>query len=259
MVRQKRIDLRGKFYNITELQDYRNMLAKEANVQLRALEKAGKTQYAYRTAKRNIKAVRGSGRYRRYEEKKDGYDRDSLPQLRWEIEELEHFLDSKTSTVQGSLDYEERMLNQARERGLKVKNAQEFWNFLSSETYKNLANKKIDSAMLQEFWDRASNRGYGTKRLYDALKEYQKGEVSLKELFQKHRISLKRRKAKGETKGSPGRPRKDGSPTAGVPSESMAKNAGKKQAAKGKYLREKERKAAKRRKALNRVARRLGI
>ena len=192
---RKRIDLRGRYYSIQELTKLRNDLAKEVNRNLRELEKAKKTKYAYRTAIANIRQIRG-GRYRRYEERKKGYTKDDLPRLKLEIDELETYLSYKTGSLEGYMDYEENVLERFRERGLKVSNPQSFFDFLSSETYRNLANRKIDSGVLQEFYDRALSKKMSITELNQLLDEYEKGEKSVKELYKEAGMRFLKRKRK---------------------------------------------------------------
>lgn len=185
---RKRIDLRGKYYAIKDLMAYRNELAKEVNKNLRALEKAKKTQYAYRTAIRNIRQIRG-GKKRRYEERK-AFTKDQLPLLKLEIDELETYLEYKTATLEGTLKYEGQALSVIRERGLKVSDPQAFFDFLSSEIYNTLANRKIDSEILQDFWDRAHEEGLSTRQLSQILDKYQKGQVSVRDMYEKAGIDF---------------------------------------------------------------------
>lgn len=186
--RIQRIDLRGKYYNLTELTQLRNELAKEVNKNLLALERAKKTQYAYNRAIRNIQDVRG-GKKRRYETNKT-YTSGELPLLKLEIDEMQQFLDYKTSTVEGATQYEENAVRAMRERGLKVSDPTEFFNFLSSEIYSYLASRKIDSEILQDFWDRAHEEGLSPHELNKLLDQYKKGTVSVKDMYEKAGIDF---------------------------------------------------------------------
>lgn len=184
MERKQRIDLRGRYYNIKELEQYRNEIAREANRRLRELEQAGYKQYGYKRALSNIQMLSGKKRKRRFERSKSGYTKSTLEDLRREIEMIESFLDYKTGTVEGAREYEEKVVSSFRDKGLTVRDSSAFFGFLSSQLYKDLSNRKIASEILQEYFDRMSDEGFSTSYINRQLKKYEKGNKSVKDLYE---------------------------------------------------------------------------
>lgn len=182
-MRKQRIDLRGKYYTIKELENYRNQLASQANKNLLELERAGYKQYAYSRAVQNIRLIEG-GKKRRFKKKKSGYTRENLESLRTEIEAIEAFLDYKTGTVEGAREYEEKVTSAFRKKGYSLRNSKDFFSFLSSRLYDDLANRKIDSEILQEYYDRMTDEGYSDKQIRRKLQQYEKGNKSVKDLYE---------------------------------------------------------------------------
>lgn len=182
--------LKTDFQHIDDLMIERNKLAREANKRLYALEKAGYKNYVYKYTVTTIREIRG-GKRRRFEAKKK-YDKSfqSAVSLRSEIMIIQHFLDSKTSTVEGASAYEERVVESFKTRGLKVSNVKSFFNFLSSELYKSLANSKMDSEVLQDFFDKAVEKNLRPVDIYNKLRQYEKGDIGVKDLYKKSGLSF---------------------------------------------------------------------
>lgn len=94
----------------TQLQAAVRKAAKAANQRLVRLEKAGKTRGIYQTA---MGALEGRKRF------KERPNKLTLPQLRREYANLRTFLSSKSSTVSGQSDIDEKRYQTAVNRGYK--------------------------------------------------------------------------------------------------------------------------------------------
>ena len=180
------IDLRGHNYDIEEVRKLRKKLAKRANARLVTLEKHGYTKNAYRIATRYTEETRGKKRFSEGMMKKA-----EIAYLRDEIEVLRVFLTSKSSTIKGNNEIEKERLEFFRGvrkvdeegkltgLGLEISDPEEFFKFLNSTEYKDLANKMISSSVLMEFYDsvKESNDDVKYEELLKALEEYRKGKV----------------------------------------------------------------------------------
>lgn len=102
----------GSAYTATkqELEKAVRRAAKAANSRLRRLEKTGNTQYAYKSAMRNL-----DNRKRFYENTKNK----TMAQLRYEYGVLRDFISRPTSTVQGIRNIQGQRYQTAVERGFK--------------------------------------------------------------------------------------------------------------------------------------------
>lgn len=177
----KRFDIRGKGYTFADLQRIRDEMAEKVNRRLYDLERAGYKDYAYRVAVANIRRSRG-GRRRRYEKKKK-YARSELNQLRMELDELQMFLGYKTSSVEGAMEYENKVVNAFEARGIHIDDRQDFWNFLSSSLYNELANKLLPSEILQDFYTKTRAEGYKNQEVRRLLREFRRSSKGVKELY----------------------------------------------------------------------------
>lgn len=175
------IDLRGKRYDIDEVRALRRKLAKRANARLLSLERKGLTKNAYRVATRYTQATRGRNRF------SEAYLKSAeISYLREDIENLRVFLNSVTSTVSGYNQLKKERIARFRQKGLKIDDEDQFYRFLNSKIYKDLANKLISSDKLIEFYDDVVDGGkYEMKDLKEALEEFKKGDVeSIDDLYE---------------------------------------------------------------------------
>jgi Lhr-like helicase len=175
------IDLRGKRYDIDEVRALRRKLAKRANARLLSLERKGLTKNAYRVATRYTQATRGRNRF------SEAYLKSAeISYLREDIENLRVFLNSVTSTVSGYKQLKKERISRFRQNGLKIDDEDQFYRFLNSKIYKDLANKLISSDKLIEFYDDVVDSGkYEMKDLKEALEEFKKGDVeSIDDLYE---------------------------------------------------------------------------
>ena len=183
-----RIDLRRKDVDIEEVRSIRRKLAKRANQRLRVLEKNKLTKNAYRVATRYTQQTRGKNRF---SEAKKMVKAD-MGYLKQEILELERFLNSVTSTLTGYKKLERQRLKVFRDYGLKVKDTQEFFDFLDSEIYKQLANKTISSDILQEFYDTVKSKKDAKKEeIQKALEKFREGNIdTIDELYEEFDLTF---------------------------------------------------------------------
>lgn len=182
-----RIDLRRKDVDIEEVRSIRRNLAKRANQRLRVLEKNKLTKNAYRVATRYTQQTRGKDRFSEAKMVKA-----DMRYLKQEILELERFLNSVTSTLTGYKKLEQQRLKVFRDYGLKVKDTQEFFDFLDSEIYKQLANKAISSDILQEFYDTVKSKKDAKKEeIQKALEKFREGNIdTIDELYEEFDLTF---------------------------------------------------------------------
>lgn len=182
-----RIDLRRKDVDIEEVRSIRRNLAKRANQRLRVLEKNKLTKNAYRVATRYTQQTRGKDRFSEAKMVKA-----DMGYLKQEILELERFLNSVTSTLTGYKKLEQQRLKVFRDYGLKVKDTQEFFDFLDSEIYKQLANKAISSDILQEFYDTVKSKKDAKKEeIQKALEKFREGNIdTIDELYEEFDLTF---------------------------------------------------------------------
>lgn len=187
-MRDYRLDLRGRFYSVDELQKIRRHYAHIANQRLSALEKADMAVYAYDVATHYTRMTRGSKRFS--ESKKFSEDPTVLKR---EIDALTTFLSSRTSTISGQKAVNrQKMQSFERKFGASIDDKREFWNFLSSETFQALRRaRRGDSDFYVEFYLRSKEKGLSSKQIDDLLEEYRKGEISgIDELFEEANLNF---------------------------------------------------------------------
>ena len=112
--------------------------------------------------------------------------------LKQEILELERFLNSVTSTLTGYKELEKQRVRVFRDYGLEVKDTQEFFDFLNSEIYKQLANKSISSDILQEFYDTVKSKKDAKKEeIQKALEKFRGGNIdTIDELYKEFDLTF---------------------------------------------------------------------
>ena len=181
------IDLRRNDIDIDKVRTIRRKLAKRANQRLRVLEKNKLTKNAYRVAMRYTQQTRGKDRFSEAKMVKA-----DLKYLRQEILELERFLNSVTSTLSGYKELEKQRLKVFRDFGLEVKDTHEFFDFLNSEIYKQLANKAISSDILQEFYDTVKSKKEAKREeIQKALEKFREGNIdTIDELYEEFDLTF---------------------------------------------------------------------
>lgn len=209
-----------------ELAEIRKALAKRANQRLVRLERAtskitgekietfGAAEFAYQYLERK---EQGKRRFNESMRKGESFD-----DLKYDILQLQSFLTAKTSTVQGVHEIEKlrfqkfeggewgtaykrakekgitgEELEKYKQRSLHFLSTKEFYDFVSSATFKGLQKSGFTSEQLVEVYDEAREKSvnlgveediYG--KLVTALEEYREGkQVSLKDLKQRLKLS----------------------------------------------------------------------
>ncbi len=166
------IDLRRKkTYNLTELNEIRRRAAKVANQRLRDIEAAGETEgYVYSQA---MVYLINQNRARFIESKRQL----NIYELKDELEELNAFLRSKTSTIGGIHRYQRETAQVMREKfGIKLQDVGAFSRFLSSEQFKHVV-EQVGSEFLIEFYDRAMEAQVSYNDIMEALDAYREGII----------------------------------------------------------------------------------
>lgn len=162
-------------------------LARKANDRLRALEKADRDFWAYDKATLFTQRAYGTKRFKTSDR---GMTEEGRKRA---IEEIQNFLKSKSSTVRGSREIDKKIIKKFRTKkhGFTISNEREFFNFLSSENYRNLVNKNISSEMLIDFYDRATEDGVAYSDIEEALKDFREGEIEgVEDLFNEFGMSV---------------------------------------------------------------------
>lgn len=172
--------------NVAELNKLRLRYARIANERLRNLEKAGRAFWAYDTAINYTQNAYGRNRFNESQKW-----RGTIPGMVEELQNITEFLNMETSTVRGSRAVDRRITNTFRkEHGLKISNPREFFAFLNSAQYRQLANSGITSEQLQEYFDRSREDGYTIPEIYDELESFQSEKIeTVEELFNRHGFS----------------------------------------------------------------------
>lgn len=183
------VDFRGDFMTLDELNRIRVRYARIANARLRALEKAGRNYWAYDSAVIYTQRSRGANRFTQKKEwsgTKEG--------LLHEVEELQAFLNMKTSTLSGSKAVEQKIVDTfQRDHGIDVDSIgrADFFNFLTFLNTKSSEYNMIPSEMAIDFYTRSRDKGIKHDVIISALDEYKKGKIkNLKDLFGKFDLSV---------------------------------------------------------------------
>lgn len=187
--------------NVTasELGAYRRTLAKRANQRLVRLERAESkvtgekyTFGAYDIAEQYLK---GQWRTRFSETAKHKIN--NINSLRAEINELERFLNSKSSTVKGIREIEQKRIETFEKKGLHFASTKEFYDFLNSNEYDRLIASGFTSEQVIEVYD--MSRQYMSdedvlEKIQEAITEFQSiqgDSATLKGLYSKMGLELK--------------------------------------------------------------------
>lgn len=183
------IDFRGDFMTLDELNSIRLRYARIANARLRALEKVGRAYWAYDVAVSYTQRSRGRDRFNQkktWSGTKEG--------LLHEVEELQSFLNMKTSTLTGSKAVEQRIVNTFQQRhGIDIDRIgrSDFFNFLTFLNTKSSEYNMIPSEMAIDFYTRSRDDGVKHEDIVNALDEYKKGKIrNLKDLYGKFDLKV---------------------------------------------------------------------
>lgn len=173
------LDLRNDFTSLDDLNKLRLKLARRANSRLLRLEKKGLVGWAYKPAVRYTQKAYGSNRFSTRKEISD----DPFEVIE-EVEEIINFLNAESSTVTGVKNIESRITETFRKKGLDIKNPKEFFDFLSSETYKQ-SEKNLSSEQIQELFDRAVGAGKTVMEIKQTLEDFNNKKINtIDELYE---------------------------------------------------------------------------
>lgn len=143
-------------------------IAQASNKKLNDLEKNDIHQYAYAMADTYNKAD-GRDKNRFYRGIKFNTDED----LRTHLENMVHFYNAKTSTVQGYNESIKTRLDAFREKGVVIPKEREyeFFQFLASEEFKKLGARAASKQVASTF-NEARNIGKDVEEINKTFKEY---------------------------------------------------------------------------------------
>lgn len=189
-----------------ELEKLRRALAKRANQRIVRLERA--SSHITGESFSDFGAITYAREYlkerKRFSEQKD-YMKGDFNSLRREITVLQSFLGSKSSTVKGMRDIENKRIKafetgkwgklnridgQTRRR-IEFASTKEFYEFLNSSTFHALVKSGFTSEQVVELYDQARMNFEGRdeeviRRMEDALEAYREGQkISLKDIEQR--------------------------------------------------------------------------
>lgn len=162
-----------------ELQQVRRKLAKRANQRMLRLERSmsdvsGEAYHAgaYDIAQEYLKE---RGRGTRFSESIN-YEKDSVYRLKKEILELDKFLHSKTSTIVGNREAEQKRIDTftGSEWGLdeKTVTSKEFYDFLQSSAYDYFLANSFTSEQLVDIYDTFREAGAGASKIQEAIDDF---------------------------------------------------------------------------------------
>lgn len=142
--------------------------SKQANKQLRQLEKEGLTKFAYEVADQYNKE-KGRKNNRFYQ----GGKFDDMKDAVTHIQNVSHFLHSKTATPEGYKQIAIDRINKFREKGIDIPQGKEkeFYDFLSSELFRNLGRYADSNQIIETFVD-ARNAGIDAEMIDKEFKGY---------------------------------------------------------------------------------------
>lgn len=169
-----------------QLEQAVEQVAKTANRRLQALEKTGLTQYAYQSVE---KARKGGKKAKRFSTKLSGKTKKDIAK---ELNALEDFLNRPTSTVTGAKKAHEKAVKKLKEdrfvgmsgvRGLDINesNRESFFNFISSQEYKDME-RLVASEDLQEFFIDVQDQ-ISEKALTQLFRDFQNAEIGWNEMY----------------------------------------------------------------------------
>lgn len=169
MIKNNYIDPKTISKMSTQEQRYASKyIAMAGNKKLSDLEKNNITQYAYGLADTYNKAEgRPNNRFYR------GIKFVNDEQLRTHLENMIHFYNAKTSTLQGYNDSIKSRLDSFREKGVDVPKEREyeFFQFLSSNEFKKLGSR-VDSKQPVETFNEARNLGHSVEEINQLFREF---------------------------------------------------------------------------------------
>lgn len=159
--------------------------SKTANKQLKDLEKEGLTKFAYEVAN-HYNETKGRDKNRFYMGGKFKKEKD----VEIHLQNVEAFLKSKTATPEGYKQIAVDRLNAFREKGIDIPKGKEkeFYDFLSSEQFKNLG-KYADSNQIIETYVDARNAGVDADNINDEFVSFMNEDLTFDEVQEKLHVA----------------------------------------------------------------------
>lgn len=161
-------------------------MARVANRRLYSLEKNERAFWAYDKATVHTQRAYGKNRF------PGVYKGESDKGIIRELEYIQDFLQSKTSTITGSKSVENKILSTFERKGVDFStvNQREFFNFLQSENFKRLSRKNIDSNRLIDYYTKMVENGKTTD-VEKELEKFRKNEIKgVDELYKRSGLSF---------------------------------------------------------------------
>jgi len=159
--------------------------SRQANKQLKALEKEGLTKFAYEVAE-HYNETTGRDKNRFYTGGKFKKEKD----IEIHIQNVEAFLKSKTATPEGYKQISIDRLNAFRAKGIDIPKGKEseFYDFLSSEQFRNLG-KYADSNQIIETYVDARNAGVEADTINKEFMNFMNADLSFDEVQEKLNVA----------------------------------------------------------------------
>lgn len=175
----------------SELLKVHKQLAKRTNQRLLRLERSassvtGESFASYGAADKAKEYLTNQGRNRFRENISSTLKNIDEAQQRYEalkdIKAMQDFLTSKSSTVKGQKEIEQKRIETFEEQGIESASNKEFYDFLNSETFKELT-KSFDSNTIVEAYDDAIKQGKTSAEIATAFDDYRNQQnISVKGL-----------------------------------------------------------------------------
>lgn len=152
--------------------------SKQANKQLRRLEKEHLTKFAYEVAD-HYNQSKGRPNNRFYQGGKYKNIKDAIIH----IQNVSNFLHSKTATPEGYKQIAIDRLNRFREKGINIPQGKEkeFYDFLSSEQFKNLGKYADSNQVIETFVD-ARNAGMDAEMINREFQDFMNSDKTFDEV-----------------------------------------------------------------------------
>jgi hypothetical protein len=159
--------------------------SKQANRQLKELEKAHLTKFAYEIAGQYNEAT-GRPKNRFY----TGGIFKNEKNLNIHIQNVAHFLNSKTSSPQGYEQMNNERLEAFRKKGINIPKGKEkeFYDFLSSEQFKNLGKYADSNQVIETFVD-ARNANIDADMINREFQEFMNSDMTFDEVQEKLNVA----------------------------------------------------------------------
>lgn len=159
--------------------------SKQANKQLKQLEKEGLTKFAYEVAE-HYNETTGRDKNRFYTGGKFKKEKD----IEIHLQNVTTFLNSKTATPEGYKQISVDRLNAFRDKGINIPQGKEkeFYDFLSSAQFKSLG-KYADSNQIIETYVDARNAGVDADTINNEFINFMNDDLTFDEVQEKLKVA----------------------------------------------------------------------